>query len=326
MKFKWAIVGPGTIAHKFADGLKVIKEAELYAVSEIPQFYDRACKFAEEYDVKKVYKGIDELCGDRQIDAVYISMINTMHKEAVIKCLNAGINVLCEKPIGINKSELEEMIVCAKSNNVFLMEALWTNFLPAVRKAKEWIAAGMIGEIKSITADFGFRVPTRKGRHFNKSLGGGVLLDVATYTVGIPLSIMGRKPESVYSDLYICPEGVDEVNIINMNYGEGKHVRIHNSFVCSIRQDCYVYGTEGYVYIPDFWHSPKSELFVNGELKETFFEAFKTTGYNFEAEEVMRCLAEGKKESDIMPHSLSLSILEIMDKIREDAGLKYYGE
>ena len=123
--------------------------------------------------------------------------------------------------------------------------------------------------------------------------------------------------------MYICPQGVDETNSIQMTYEDGKFVRIHNTFSCTIRHDFFVYGTEGYIYIPDFWHSPKAELYVNGKLKETFYEPFETTGYNFEAEEVMNCIAAGKKESDIMPHTLSLSIVAIMDEVREQGGLKY---
>lgn len=322
-KFKWAILGPGTIAHKFADGLSVVEDAEIHAVGEIEQFYDRAVVFAESYAVQHVYKGVEALCEDEEIDAVYISMINTKHIDAVLTCLNAGKNVLCEKPIGINQEQLEEMTACAWKNDVFLMEAFWSNFLPAVVKAKEWLAAGVIGEVKSITADFGFKVADRSRRHFNKALGGGVLLDVGTYTIGMPLVFMGEEPESVSSDMYICEQGVDETDTILMKYRDGKFVRIHNTFSSMIRHDFFVYGTEGYIHIPDFWHAPKARLYVDNQLKETFYEPFKTTGYNFEAEEVMKCIREGKKQSDIMPLSLSMSILKIMDEVREQGGLKY---
>lgn len=320
-KYKWAILGPGTIAHKFAQSLKTCKDAQLFAVSS--RSYKRAKAFADEYNIPNAYEGTQAMCSNPDIDIVYVASLNTAHKENVLTCLNAGKNVLCEKPMAMNKADMLEMIECAKKNDVFLMEATWTLFLPAIVKAKKWIKKGKIGEIRNITADFGFRIETKEGRVFDKSIGGGALLDLAPYTIGVPFVIMGKKPTSVTSSMFIGTKGADEVDNVIVNFDDGVTIRSFCSVTSPIPGRLCISGTLGHIVIKDFWHAKAAKLYVGGKLTKTFSEKLPDPGFSFEIKEVMKCIASGKKESDVMSLAKSLAIVEIMDEVRRQGGLKY---
>ena len=322
--YKWAIIGPGAIAHEFAKDLKTLNNAQLYAV--FSSSMERAEKFAEEYNIPKVYDEIEAICENDKIDIVYIATINSRHKKEALSCLNAGINVLCVKPIAMNKNDLLEMVSCAKSNNVFLMEAVWTNFLPAIRKVKAWIAEGKIGKIRMITADFGFRTENKIDRLYDKSLGGGALLDLGAYSLGIPYSIVGCKPTAIASTMYIGTTAIDETTNFIVNFKDGVCIRGLCAFNTHVPMDMCISGTIGRIYVPYFCGAKRAELFIDNEMVESYTDASDVLGFAYEAQAVMKCLDAGKKESDIMPHALSLDIVEIMDEFRKSAGLKYDNE
>ena len=320
-KYNWGIVGPGIVAREFANDLVTLKIAELYAVCS--DSIERAKKFANEYNIPNQYEGIEAMCEDKNIDIAYIATINTRHKKEVIACLNAGINVLCEKPIAMNREELQEMISCAKENNVFLMEAVWTNFLPAIKIVKGWIEEGKIGEVKTITAAFGYHCEIKEGRLFENSLGGGAMLDLGPYSLGVPFGIVGKKPISVASSMYIGSTGVDETTNIIVSYSNGTCIRSFSSIDIQVPFDLNIIGTLGRIYVPEFFKAKKAELIIDEKIEKSFQDYSGLLGYAYEAQAVMECLEEGRKESEIMPLSLSLDIVEIMDFVRKSAGLKY---
>ena len=320
-KIKWGILGPGGIAHSFARGLSVIPDAELIAAGS--RSIERASKFADEFDIPRRYGSYDELVSDADIDAIYVSTVHPFHKDCAILALKAGKAVICEKPLAVNVAQVKEMIDCARNEGKFLMEAMWTRFIPVMVKAREWIADGAIGEPRMLTADFGFRAGINpEGRLFNLDLAGGGLLDVGVYSIAMAYMIFGA-PSTVTSAAHIGEMGVDEQAAMLFGYDEGQIALLSCAVRTNTPQEARIMGTDGSIYMPNFWHGTKATLQTNGKEPENVEFPFEGNGYEYEAMEVMKCIREGKLESDIMPLSESLSIMETMDSLRARWGLKY---
>ena len=190
----WGIIAPGKIAQKFASDLKLVEGANLLAVASRDE--TRAKEFALEYNAQKHYGSYLDLVKDPDVDVVYIASPHPFHFEQSLLCLNHGKHVLCEKPMCMNVQEVKQLIDVAQSKNLFLMEALWTRFIPSFVKCKNLVEQGEIGEILYIQADFGFRAEYDvQRRTFNKELGGGSLLDIGIYPVFFALEIAGKPWE-----------------------------------------------------------------------------------------------------------------------------------
>jgi dihydrodiol dehydrogenase / D-xylose 1-dehydrogenase (NADP) len=318
---RWGILGPGSIAHRFAEGLSVIPDAELVAVGS--RSSERADAFADEFGIPKRHGSYADLANDPDVDAIYVSTPHPFHKEYSILCLKAGVAVLCEKPMSINTQQAKEMIDCARAEKKFLMEAMWTRFLPVIVKVREWLDEGAIGEPRMLTADFGFRSGWNpQGRLLNPEMAGGGLLDVGVYTVAMAYMVFG-KPSRVTSMAHIGETGVDEQAAMILGYDAGQMALLSCAIRTNTPQEARIMGTEGSIHIPNFWHSTSATLHASGKEPVRADMPFEGNGYNYEAVEVMRCLREGKLESDVMPLDESLSIAETMDQMRARWGLRY---
>jgi len=320
-KFKWAILGPGTIANQFATGLTVIPDAELYAVGSRNK--ERADDFAKKYNIPKAYGSYEKMVKDKEIDCVYVSTPHPMHIDAVLLCIDNGLNVLCEKPFAMNKKETQIMIDAAQKKGVFIMEAHWTRFLPAIGKAMRWIENGKIGDVRMIHCDFSFRMDfDPESRLLKNELGGGGLLDVGCYTLSMATMIFGNNPDVITAVANIGTTGVDEQAAMLLKYSGGQIAVLS----CGVRTDTYhklnVFGENGSISIDRFWCADSATLKVNGEEPVTFSEK-EGNGYNYEAVAVMEAIRAGKKESSLMPHSETLAIAGLSDAIREQLGLRY---
>lgn len=322
----WGILGPGRIATNFASDLITLTDAKLLGVASTNK--DRAEIFANKYGATRSYGSYKALLDDKDIDAVYISTINTKHYEVVIECLNAGKAVLCEKPMGLNVKQTSAMIRKAEEKGLFLMEAYWSRFLPAYRKVKEWIAAGKIGEPRRLTADFSFLMePDPQARHFDPAQGGGALLDVGIYLLGPAFDIFGKSTRAITSAVDLSDTGVDQAFSITMDFGSGRFADLFGSFCCPAPFDAMIYGTTGKIHIPDFWMASSAFLYnTDGTVADSIEDSKQGTGYRYEAIEVGQCLQKGKTESELMNHSNSLLIAEKMDLLRAEWGVKYPGE
>jgi len=181
-QYKWGILAPGSIANKFAEGLKIIPNAVMYAVGSRDR--GRAEAFAQKHGFQKTYGSYRELAEDPEVDAIYVAPPHPFHEEAAVLCLNNKKAVICEKPFAVNSRQVERMIQCARRNNVFLMEAMWTRFLPTICKVRELLAGNAIGKVRLVTADLGFRAGLNpEGRLFAPALAGGSLLDVGVFNL-----------------------------------------------------------------------------------------------------------------------------------------------
>ena len=320
-QYKWGILAPGTIANKFTDGLAVIPGAIRYAVGS--RDISRAKAFAEKYGYKKAYGSYEDLADDPSVDVIYVATPHPQHEEAATLCMNKGKAVICEKPIAVNARQAERMIQCARRNNVFLMEAMWTRFLPTMRKVRELIAEGSIGNVRLVCADFGFRTNINpEGRLFAPAYAGGSLLDVGIYNLSLCSMIYGKQPDHVQSHMTIGSTGVDEETSLLLSYKDGQSAQLFSAIRLATAHEAKIIGENGRIDLPDYWHGKKIKLYNNDGARE-FDLPYEASGYQFEAIEVMRCLDEGLKESPVMPLDESRAIMKTMDLIRKDNRLRY---
>ncbi|MDF2485343.1 MAG: oxidoreductase domain protein [Herbinix sp.] len=323
---KWGIIGAGQISSKFATALNSLDHTEVTAIASRDPI--KAREFASRFHIKKAYGSYEEMLMDSEIDVIYIGTPHTEHKANAELCISHGKAVLCEKPFTLNYPEAQMLVDFARSSNVFLMEAMWTKFLPTTRIVKQWISNKVIGDIKFINISFGFRTEFDPfNRLFNPALGGGALLDVGVYPLSYVIYLMDRLPDKVVSSAHIGQSGVDEVNVINLQYHDGMIVNVSSAISVATGNDAVIIGDKGRIVIPNFWTAESAEVYdTNGKLVDTFFHPFTANGYVYEAEEVNRCILEGKKQSDIIPLNDTLNIMKLLDGIRAEWGLVYPSE
>ena len=321
-KVRWGILAASRIANSFVKSLKMIDDAEIIAVGS--RSLDKAEKFAQKYGISKAYGSYEEFLADPEIDVVYISTPHMFHKECTMMCLKAGKPVLCEKPFVMNAKEAREVIDFARESKLFLMEAMWTRFLPVYDKVREWLSQSAIGDIKIVKADFGFSAQYNpEGRVFNRGLGGGALLDVGIYTLAFSSMIFGLDVSQISSCAHIGETSVDEEFSSILKYKNGEMALIAGAIRTDMQQDAWICGSNGRIHIPDFWRAKSATLYVQGNDPITVTYPFETTGYQFEALEVMRCLRQGRLESDRMPLDETYKLSETLDIIRAQLGISY---
>ena len=314
-KIRFGIIGAGRIAQKFARGIAYVEDAQLTAIAS--RNIENADDFANMFAIEKSYGSYQELAEDPDVDIIYISTPNSLHKDHTLLCLRNKKAVICEKPFAANRSEVEEMIQLAKENNVFLMEAMWTRFLPVVKAVKQWVEEGLIGEIKMLEGDFGFKSETGYGDiRFNKALAGGSLMDVGIYPLSFASMIYKTQPIDVKVIADLGKTGVDEQAAVILGYENGSLGLLSCGMIAETPKNMYIIGEKGYIHIPDVWYAQKATLKVKGKDDLVIDIPMEGNGYNYEVEEVVTCIQNGKLESDIMPLSESLEIIETLDRIK----------
>lgn len=319
--FKWAILGPGKIAHKFAKGLAEVPGAELYAVAS--RSLTKAQEFAKEFDIAKSYGSYEDLANDTEVDIVYIATPHVFHYEHTLLCLKHKKAVLCEKPFAINKEQVVEMIQTAKKENVFLMEALWTYFLPHYHYVLELVKSEKFGKVTGLEADFGFEAPyLPENRLFNKNLGGGSLLDIGIYPVFAALTLLG-KPDTISAKAEFGETGVDQSCHIAFKYQNGVRAQLLSTIDKTTPTTATINFEKATLTINRRFHEPTSVTILQNNQEKTVSFDVKTNGYNFEAEHVQQMLAEGRTESTVMNFEKSLELIGLLDDIRKEIGLVY---
>ena len=272
----------------------------------------------------RAYGSYEELANDSDIDIVYIATPHPVHHPAALLCLESGKAVLCEKPFTVNAGQASELIELARARNCFLMEAMWTRFLPLFVRLRELLAEKAIGDPVLLTADFGF---THSGgpthRLFSPELAGGALLDVGVYTVSLASMVFG-SPEQMASLAVLGETGVDELDSVTLSYAGGEMAQLNCSIRLNTPQEVTIAGTDGIIHIPAYWwKGERMTVRRAGQEVQEIDAPMIGNGYNYEAAEAMRCLREGAIESPIMPHRETLNIIETLDAIRRQWGLDY---
>lgn len=319
-KIRWGIVGPGNIANKFAAAIKNVPDAELVAVASRNEKSGEV--FAQKHGIPQVFIGYEAMAESDAVDAVYVSTPHAFHKPCAELFLNAGKHVLCEKPVCVNAYQAQKLKECAEKNGVFLMEAMWTRFLPAILEAQEIVKRGEIGEVLGVEADFCYNVPYQEGhRLFAPKLAGGALLDVGVYGLHFAAMFLGNAPEKIVT-LANNYEGVDLHTTVLLKYKNGAVANISSAVNVEKPETAYIYGSKGRIYIPHFYGA--TELFVHTEDGERHIVK-KSIGDGFEEEiiEACRCIQEGKLQSDVHPMAESIVMLQQMDEVRAQIGIRY---
>ncbi|MGI4884705.1 MAG: Gfo/Idh/MocA family protein [Janthinobacterium lividum] len=323
--FHWAILGPGHIARKFAADLAHVPGAKLHAVAS--RRLATAQAFAAEFGAPHAVGSYEELLAVPGIDAVYIATPHSEHHAHALLCLRGGLPVLCEKAFARNAGEAQEMVRVARERGVFLMEAFWTRFFPAIAQALELVRAGAIGEVKHLVADFGFAAPYEPaGRLFNPALAGGSLLDIGVYPLFISQLFLGA-PATVRAASTPAGTGVDMNCAVALAYADGATATLFSTIAATTDNRCVLYGTKGQLQLLGRFHAPTGvRVQRTGEAEQVFPAPAAGAGYHYEAAHVQQCLAQGLRESPLLPLAFSLALMELLDAVRREIGLRYPGE
>ncbi|GGF05245.1 Gfo/Idh/MocA family protein [Hymenobacter cavernae] len=323
--FNWGIIGLGRIAHKFAENLALLPNARLYGVASRTQA--KADEFATQFGAAHACGSYEELLQLPDLDAVYIATPHSEHHANTLLCLRAGVPVLCEKAFALNARQAAEMIATAREQKVFLMEAFWTRFFPAVKEALKIVQSGELGEIKHIVADFGFKAPYNpEGRLYNPALAGGSLLDIGVYPLFISKLLLGN-PTEVKAVATFAPSGVDANCAISFAYTSGATASLFSTIAAQTDTTCHIYGTEASLRLNGRFHAPEGlTVYREGEEPRVINCEKLGYGYAYEAHHVQECLEQDLLESPLLPLGFSLELMQLLDQIRAQIGLRYPGE
>lgn len=317
---RWGIVGPGAIAHKFAKAIQKVEGAKLVAVASRTEEKGKA--FAKAYNIKTVFGGYEAMAASDCVDAVYIATPHPWHKPCAEMFLKAKKHVLCEKPLCINAAQAKALQKCAKENNVFLMEAMWTRFLPATQEVVNAVRRGDIGTVLGITADFCYAsTPEEEEKLFLNNMAGGSLLDVGVYDLHFAAMFLGSAPESVCG-LATTKDGVDTQMHLLLRYGNEVMVSVTSAISVEKPADAYIYGSKGYIHVPHFYGANDFYVHIGDEVKHIEKPALGD-GFEEEIYEACRVIRAGETESQTLPLDETIAILEIMDEARRQNNISY---
>ncbi|MGN8129776.1 Gfo/Idh/MocA family protein [Paenarthrobacter sp. 22069] len=325
---RWGVISTGSIARAVSQELALLADAELYAVSSRTQ--ESADAFAVAYDFPKAYgdddgvAGYQRLLADEAVDVVYVATPHAQHHEIVLAALKAGKHVLCEKAFTINAREAAELIDYARSRNLFLMEAMWSRFLPSMQRAFQIAASGELGDIHWVTADLGFPAPySPTARLWARKDGGGALLDLAVYPLLWALGTLGF-PQTVSATGFVNDDGVDAQNAMTLGYGHAAHVQLTSSLLAHGPRTATVSGSMGFLQSIGSINNPR-ELIIAKGWEERRTETFDVVGkgYAYELREVTRCVQQGLTESPVMPLEDTLNTMRLFDGVRAQLGVSY---
>jgi dihydrodiol dehydrogenase / D-xylose 1-dehydrogenase (NADP) len=321
-KIRLGILGTGNMARQFAAALHHAGNIELIAAGSRRQ--ESAERFAREFGLRKFHAGYEELAADRDIDLVYVATPHSCHLSNTLMCLDAGKAVICEKPFAINANEAAAMIAKAREKKLFLMEAMWTRYIPAVVRLRELLAEDAIGEVQLMIAGGAFMPDfTPEAYLFRPELGGGVLLDAGVYLVSMASMVFGA-PGKILAAGCIGERGIDEHDALLLQHDGGALASLYVSLRARSSPDMTLLGDGGKIYLHAPVFAPRMlTLGVHGKGEEVLNFPFAGNGYQFQAIEAAKCILAGRTESVSMPLDETLGIMRTLDEVRNQLGVKY---
>ncbi|HEY1226258.1 MAG TPA: Gfo/Idh/MocA family oxidoreductase [Ramlibacter sp.] len=319
---RWGILSTGRIARAFANALKDTPGAVLHAVAS--RELATAQAFAQEFGAAKAYGSYQQLADDPEVELVYIGTPHTLHAQNALMALHGGKGVLCEKAFTANRREAEEVVALARTKKLFLMEAMWSRFLPALAEVRRIIASGEIGPVSHISADFGFSTEAGpEHRLCNPALGGGALLDLGIYPLSLSAALLGPV-ESVRAQAELGSTGVDVQTGFTLMHRDGGMSVCSCSLKARTPCELTVSGTRGHVRMNTRFHHATSITVVRDDgTTRTIDTPYIGNGYAYEAIEAQRCHAAGLVESPHMTHDETLALMGVMDEVRRQVGVTY---
>lgn len=321
-KLRFGIVGTGCIAHRFAQAVKNVDEAELVAVASRKQ--ETADMFADKFDIPVRFARYEDMAESNEIDVAYIAVPHSGHKDCSCLMMNNGKHVLCEKPMAVNLKEAEEMFACAKENNVFLMEAMWARLVPGTLKIIELVESGVIGKILGCEGKFCYSMDEDELDHhvFNPGHGGGSLLDVGVYGLNFSSWYLGKDVEHISAEASKF-NGVDSHTCVLLKYKSGAIADISSGILVKKPNEGAIYGTKGYIKMNRFYAPEKIELHLYDSDYTVFDTPYAGNGFEEQIFHVCECIANGLTESPINTPEQTLYITKQMDHIRSVINVKY---
>ena len=326
-EIRWGICSTGTIAGQFAQALTRVPDARLAAVSSRSQ--EKADAFAAEHGATRAYAGLAAMLADPDVDVVYIASPHTEHCREALQVVEAGKHVLVEKPFGLSAAQAEPVFEAAARSGSFVMEALWSRFLPAHVRLRELVADGVIGDVVGVHASFGFPFPdVRDHRLLARELGGGALLDLGIYSVNTAMQLLGA-PSTVTAHAAMGPTGVDVNTSVVLGFPSGAVATASCSLVGFDPSVATVVGTRGNIALGTPQHCPEYLVVTTGDFATRRIESERLEvptggdGLRYQVHEVHECLRRGAQQSEVMSWQHTRELMTVLDRARECIGLDY---
>lgn len=320
----WGVISTGNIANTFAETIAAMDDGKIVAVGSRTQ--TAASEFGMKHGITRRYANYAAVANDPDVEVVYVATPHVFHADNVRMCLEAGKHVLCEKPFTINAAEAEEIVALAREKNLFLMEAMWTRFLPAIATLRAWVADGRIGQPMALHANFVDNLPfDPEHRLFKRELGGGALLDVGVYVLSFAVMLFGI-PDQVESTVRMGPSGVDAFNTLYLRYDDGRSALLTSGQQVKAINDARIVGTDGMIEVPEPFFVAEKLVHYSQSGQPTAQEfplEVAGLGFTYEIREVHERIRAGETQSPILPLDESIAIMRLMDTIREPWGLRY---
>ena len=315
------ILGAGKIAGIMARTLREMENVQAWAVASRER--ERAEEFARTYGIERAYGSYEELVEDPAVDLIYVATPHSHHAEHCLLCIEHGKPVLCEKAFTANAAQARQVLARAEERGVFLTEAIWTRYMPSRRMIDDLIGEGALGEVFSLTANLGYPL-THVERIMEPALAGGALLDIGIYPLNFASMVLGDEVEDVTSACVKTSTGVDAQSSIVLRYRDGKMATLHTTVLAATEQYGIIYGTKGYLIAHNINNIDRISLFgPDRSLRREITVPKQITGYEYEVEACRRALETGALECPEMPHAQTLCMMEQMDALRRDWGVRY---
>ncbi len=321
-KIRFGIVGTGTIAHRFARAIVNVSGAELVAVAS--RSAENAKKFGDEFSISHRFDSYEKMAQSDVIDAAYIAVPHSGHKDCSCLMMNNGKHVLCEKPMALNLDEAHAMFECARSNGVMLMEAMWARLVPGTLKMLDIVKSGVLGEILGAEGKFCYTMDEDEmGHHvFKRENGGGSLLDVGVYGLNFASWYLGKDIEAINAQCSVYG-GVDSHTCVILKYKSGAIADISSAILLRKPNEGFVYGSKGYAYLPRFYAPQEIMLNFNDGTKQRIETPYAGNGFEEQIAHFCQCVADGFTESPVVTAEQTLYITALMDEIRKMTGIVY---
>lgn len=316
---RWGILATGVIATNFAETVARMSDVCVTAVAS--RSIDKANAFADAHGIAARHVGVKALAADPNVDIVYVASPHSAHYEEMKTLIMHGKHILCEKSFTTDAEQAAEIFALAKEKGVFVMEAFWTKFIPVYREMERLIDSGVIGEIRAVTATYGY-VSARQARKFDPQLAGGTLLDIGVYAIGFACMALGYDFDTIVSTMVMNPEGTDATDAILLRRGNAV-ANLTCAIGATIPTHGVIYGTLGHIDVPEFKNPERITLHVDGQPPVEFSAPFEVNGFEYEIRETQNCVLAGKLHSEILTPEQSIAVMRIMDEVRRQNQLRF---